>query len=102
MKLCSRQYNGLWTTAKNLQKPNRVVEDLKINTLNTAQQNDITATDGTKQGNVCPYMNLFKNISGSLGQRESASTKNVVLSDCIQTAEGINQPAFSDNEDTKM
>lgn len=47
-------------------------------------------------------MNLLENISGNLGRRESASTQNVMLHDCIQTAEGISQPASSDKEDTKM
>jgi len=102
MTLRSHQWNGLRTTAKNLRKPKREVEDLRTNTLNTAKQNEITATEGIKQGNVCVYMNLLKNISGNLRQREYASTKNVLLRYCIYTAEGTRQPACSDNEDTKM
>jgi len=67
MSLCNHQYNGLRTTAKNLRKPKRDVEVLRVSSLNTAQQNEITASEGTKQGNVCVYMNLLKNISGNVG-----------------------------------
>jgi hypothetical protein len=47
-------------------------------------------------------MNLLKNISRNLRQRESAPTKNAVLHGCILTAKGISQHARSDNEDTKI
>jgi hypothetical protein len=36
------------TKRMNLRKPKREVEDLRISTLNTAQQNGITATEGIK------------------------------------------------------
>jgi CRISPR/Cas system CMR-associated protein Cmr1 (group 7 of RAMP superfamily) len=101
MSLCN-QHNGLRTTAKNLRKYKRKVEDIRINALTTAQQNEITATEGTERRKFCAFTNPLKNMSENVGRRESAWRKNVVLPDCIQTAEGIIQPACSDNEDKKM